>query len=166
VDGLDLDRTTLALNERGVPVFDPPTMQTSNPHMFIAGDVGAASALDCAILSYFHEGILGCIHGARICESEGLPVDSFGSMLADLSPVLAGQVKHIGEIIHAGAYENPQASLKTHAAASERLVQQAREGKINSEFPIFATEYFGKGIAAGYQMEELASLIKALREGG
>ncbi len=39
VDGLDLNRTTLALNERGVPVFDSATMQTSNPHIFIARDV-------------------------------------------------------------------------------------------------------------------------------
>lgn len=131
---------------------------------YVGPQVGAASALDCAILSYFFGAILGCIHGARICESEGLPVDSFGSMLADFSPVLAGEVKHIGENIHAGAYENPQASLKTYAAAAERLVQHAREGKINSEFPIFATKLFGKGMAAGYQTEEVASLIKAMRE--
>ncbi len=86
-------------------------------------------------------------------------------MLADFSPVLAGEVKDIGENIHASAYENPQASLKTYAAAAERLVQQAREGELNSEFPIFATRLFGKGMAAGYQTEEVASLIKVLREG-
>jgi len=133
---------------------------------YVGPQVGAASALDCAILSYFYGGMLGCIHGASICESEGLPLDSFGSMLADLSPVLAGQVKHIGEVIHAGTYENPQASLKTHTAAVGRLVQQARESKINSEFPLFTTGFFGKGIAAGYQTEELAALTKVLREGG
>jgi len=117
-------------------------------------------------LSYFYGGMLGCIHGASICEAEGFPLDSYGAMLADLSPVLAGQVKHIGEVIQAGTYENPNASLKTHTAAVGRILQQAEEGKINAEYPLFVTSYFGKGIIAGYAEEELASLIKNVRKGG
>src|SRR5690606_15828558 len=38
VDPLELDRTGAALDDRGVPRFDPTTMQTSVPHIFIAGD--------------------------------------------------------------------------------------------------------------------------------
>ncbi|MFV1983662.1 MAG: NAD(P)-dependent oxidoreductase [Thiohalomonadales bacterium] len=131
---------------------------------YVGPQAGAASALDCAILSYFYGGMLGCIHGANICKSEGLPLDSYGSILSDLSPVLADQVKHIGEVIHAGTYKNPQASLKTHTSAIGRLVQQAQESNINSEYPLFTTGFFGKGLAA-YPTEELASLIKVLREG-
>lgn len=151
--------------ESAFPKSEPLLKSLAGELSYVGPQVGVASALDCTILSYFFGGILGCIHGARICESEGLPVDSFGSMLANFSSVLAGEAKHIGETIHAGAYENPQASLKTYAAAAERLAQQAREGEINSEFPIFATRLFGKGMAAGYQTEEVASLVKVLREG-
>jgi len=132
---------------------------------YVGAQIGAASALDCAILSYFFGGILGCIHGARICESEGFTVDSFGSILADLSPVLAGKAKQIGEYIHAGAYEKTEGSVKTYTAPAERILQQAQEGKINSEFPTFATRLFGKGMAAGYQTQDVAALIKAMREG-
>jgi len=56
-----------------------------------------------------------------------------------------------------------EGSVKTYTAAAERILQQAQEGKINSEFPIFATRLFGKGMAAGYQTEDVAALIKALR---
>lgn len=38
VDDLALDRTTLTLDERGVPVFDPATLQAGSSHVFIAGD--------------------------------------------------------------------------------------------------------------------------------
>ncbi|MGI8836995.1 MAG: NAD(P)-dependent oxidoreductase [Pyrinomonadaceae bacterium] len=130
---------------------------------FLGEKVGSASALDCAVLSFFVGGLLGAVHGARICEAEGLRVDEFGSLLADIAPVLGGDVKHLGETIQVGKYENPQAALKTWAAALGRILQQAREAQINSEFPTFASALFRKGITAGFEMEEVASLIKVLR---
>ncbi len=132
---------------------------------FLGEKVGAASALDCAVLSFFAGGLLGSLHGARICEGEGLRVDEFGALLADIAPILGGDVKHLGETIQMGKYENPQATLKTWAAALGRIVQQARDAQINSEFPIFASALFQKGITAGYEMEEVSSLIKVLRAG-
>ena len=83
------------------------------------------------MLSFFFGGILGSLHGVRICEAEGLRVDEFGSLLADIAPLLGGDVKHLAESIHAGKYENPEALLKTWAAALERIEQHAREAKIN-----------------------------------
>jgi dihydrolipoamide dehydrogenase len=38
VRGLGLDATSLELDDRGVPVFDPFTLQCGNSHVFIAGD--------------------------------------------------------------------------------------------------------------------------------
>ena len=38
VAGLDLERTTLALDPRGVPVYDPATLQAGKAPAFIAGD--------------------------------------------------------------------------------------------------------------------------------
>ena len=39
VSGLDLENTTLSLNDRGIPEFDNRTLQIGNSHVFIAGDV-------------------------------------------------------------------------------------------------------------------------------
>lgn len=41
VDRLDLANSGLKLDARGVPLFDPLTMQTSQKHIFIAGDSAA-----------------------------------------------------------------------------------------------------------------------------
>ncbi|MDO6782979.1 dihydrolipoyl dehydrogenase [Neptunomonas phycophila] len=38
VDHLGLENTSLALDERGVPIFDPHTLQCSLAHIFIVGD--------------------------------------------------------------------------------------------------------------------------------
>lgn len=39
VGGLGLEHTTLPLDSKGLPVFDPTTMQVGDSHVFIAGDV-------------------------------------------------------------------------------------------------------------------------------
>jgi dihydrolipoamide dehydrogenase len=39
VDDLALERTTLSLDSRGVPIFDPATLRAGKSHIFIAGDV-------------------------------------------------------------------------------------------------------------------------------
>jgi len=44
-------------------------------------------------------------------------------------------------------------------------VQTTREAQINSEFPTYASELFKKAMAAGYENEELAALVKVLRGG-
>ncbi|MGI9303521.1 MAG: FAD-dependent oxidoreductase, partial [Gammaproteobacteria bacterium] len=41
VQGLDLERTTLPLDAKGVPIFDPATLQIGHSHVFIAGDVNS-----------------------------------------------------------------------------------------------------------------------------
>lgn len=45
VDGLDLDRAGLELDDRGMPVFDRYTMQCGDSHVFIAGDANNQLAL-------------------------------------------------------------------------------------------------------------------------
>ncbi len=145
--------------------------QTSEPFLKILAEnlsylgekVGSASALDFALLSFFFGGILGSLHGVRICEAEGLPVDEYGSLLADISPLLGGDVKHLAESIHAVNYENHEARLKTWAAGLERIEGHAREAQIDSGFPSFASALCQKGISAGYDMEGVAALIKVLR---
>ncbi len=45
VDNIGLENIDLSLDERGVPIADPKTMQTSKAHIFIAGDASNQLAL-------------------------------------------------------------------------------------------------------------------------
>jgi 3-hydroxyisobutyrate dehydrogenase-like beta-hydroxyacid dehydrogenase len=133
--------------------------------MYVGEPVGAASAWDLATLSCLFGAMLGFFHGARICESEGLRVGDFGSMIAAIAPVLGEMIKHAGEVIQTGTYENPQSSVKTCTGGVELFVKHAREARISAEFPTFALGLFKKAMAAGYAEEEVAALIKVLRGG-
>ena len=132
---------------------------------YVGEQIGAASALDCAALSFVFGALLGALHGARICEVENLRVDEFGAMLAELAPVVSAEVKQVSERIQTDRYDGSQAALRTYAAAAVRLVQQARDGRIDSGFPAYAFGAFQKGMNAGFGGEDLAALIKVMRTG-
>ncbi len=57
-----------------------------------------------------------------------------------------------GEVIQTGTVDRPQSSVKTCTVA-----KQAREARINSEFPTFGLGLFRKAMAAGYGEEEVDS---------
>jgi 3-hydroxyisobutyrate dehydrogenase-like beta-hydroxyacid dehydrogenase len=131
---------------------------------YVGQAIGSASALDYATLSHVFGGLLGAMHGALICESEGLRVDAFGALLADLAPVVGGMMKHMSEVVQTGAYEHPLSSVSICAAWFESTARQAREAEINSEFPTFGLRIFQRAVAAGYAEESAAAVIKVLRE--
>ena len=62
-----------------------------------------------------------------------------------------------GEVIQTGTVDRPQSSVKTCTVAFELFVKQAREARINSEFPTFGLGLFRKAMAAGYGEEEVDS---------
>jgi 3-hydroxyisobutyrate dehydrogenase-like beta-hydroxyacid dehydrogenase len=131
---------------------------------YLGEEVGAASALDMATLSYVYGAGLGFFHGARVAESEGFRVDHYGSIVAEISPTFAEFFKHEGAVIQSGNFEVSESPLKISVEATERLAQSAREAGINSEFPAFVSGFFKKAAAAGYENEEVAALIKVFRE--
>jgi 3-hydroxyisobutyrate dehydrogenase-like beta-hydroxyacid dehydrogenase len=47
--------------------------------------------------------------------------------------------------------------------ALQRIQAQARDAGINSEVPDFISGFFRRGIAAGYGEEDIASVIKVMR---
>jgi 3-hydroxyisobutyrate dehydrogenase-like beta-hydroxyacid dehydrogenase len=53
--------------------------------MYLGEQVSTASSMDLAFLSYLFGSTLGFFHAARVLEADGLPVDTFGSMMALLS---------------------------------------------------------------------------------
>jgi 3-hydroxyisobutyrate dehydrogenase-like beta-hydroxyacid dehydrogenase len=131
---------------------------------FLGEQIGAASAMDMATLSYVYGAWVGFIHGSRIAESAGFRVDHYGSLVAEISPSFGEFFKHEGAVIQSGNYEISESPLKISVEATERLAQAARESGINSEFPTFVSGLFKRAVAAGYENEEAAALIKVFRE--
>lgn len=130
---------------------------------WLGADAGAASAMDAATLSYVYGAMLGFIHGARVCEAEGFRVDTYGAIVAAISPSFGEFFKHEGAVIQSGNFAVSESPLKISVEATARLAQLARESGINAEFPSFVSGFFQRAAAAGLGDEEAAALIKVLR---
>lgn len=132
---------------------------------YLGEKIASASAMDLATLSYVYGAFLGFVHGARIAESEGFSVDTYGSIVSGMALSFGEFLKHEGAVIQSGDFAVSQSPLRISVEAVDRLAETAREARINAEFPAFTAGLFQRAAAAGYGDEELAALIKVLRAG-
>ncbi len=132
--------------------------------VYLGSAVEAASAMDLATLSYLYGAVLGFVQGAHMAEASGIGVDTYSSLVADLTPTFGEFLKHEGNVIQSGNYTVSESPLKISVEATERILQQAREARLNTEFPALAASLLKRAALAGYEQEELAALIKVLRE--
>jgi len=126
---------------------------------YLGENIGGAAALDMALLTHDLCCYLGVIHGANICESEGIGADRYAEMFA-----VGSIAREPVEIIHADRYDDPGATLAVWDGALQRIRTQAKDAGINSEVPDFISGFFKRGLAAGYGEEDIASIIKIMRE--
>jgi 3-hydroxyisobutyrate dehydrogenase-like beta-hydroxyacid dehydrogenase len=125
---------------------------------YLGPNIAAAAALDMALLSRDLGSYRGSIHGAHACEAEGVDVATYASLFPD-----SYGAKRLVEVIHAGAYADPGATISVWDGAVERIRGQAVDAGINSEVPDFIASFIKRAIAAGHGEEDIAALIKVLR---
>jgi 3-hydroxyisobutyrate dehydrogenase-like beta-hydroxyacid dehydrogenase len=128
---------------------------------YLGENIAAAAVLDMAWLTYELCGYLAALHGANLCESEGVSVASLAAMYPEDAPS-----RRLASVIHAGEFTDPGATLSVWEAALQRVQTQAADAGINSEVPDLIASLFRRGIADGYGEEDVASVIKVLRRNG
>ncbi|RQO42986.1 3-hydroxyisobutyrate dehydrogenase [Variovorax sp. KBW07] len=132
--------------------------------VYLGEKASAAAAMDLATLSSIYGTMLGFLHGARIAEHEGFDVAEFGRIVAGIMPTFAAFLQHEGSVIQSGDFTVSQSPMRISVEATQRILQTAQETGINTEFPVFAAGLFKRADAAGLGGEELAALIKLLRQ--
>lgn len=130
---------------------------------YLGDAVGAAAALDLAVLSYYIGSHLGLTHGALICESEHVDPEVMTSVIVDSLPSDAGEIAHLGRSLTRNDFSGAGASLGVYSGILDRLLVQARDARINAEIPRFANDVVKRGMAAGLGDEEVVSIIRVLR---
>ncbi|MFT5140769.1 MAG: 3-hydroxyisobutyrate dehydrogenase-like beta-hydroxyacid dehydrogenase [Rhodothermales bacterium] len=125
---------------------------------YLGSNISSSAALDMALITQEFCSFLGAIHGAKICESQGIHPE----LLASMFPKDDSARKPI-DVISSDAYTDPGATLNVCDAAVQRIQSQARDTGINSEIPDLISSLFKRAIAAGHGEEHIASVIKVMR---
>jgi 3-hydroxyisobutyrate dehydrogenase-like beta-hydroxyacid dehydrogenase len=130
---------------------------------YLGENVGAANTLDLSELIYSIGQHIAFAHAARICEAEGVRLDQFATLFKEGEPA-----RDLADMVHSDNYEVgailPGASVNTWEGCIKLIQDHARLGKLNSEIPDFYSDLFNRAIDSGYGEEDVASIVKVLRE--
>jgi 3-hydroxyisobutyrate dehydrogenase-like beta-hydroxyacid dehydrogenase len=113
---------------------------------FVGEEPGTSAVLFSAVMAYLAGNWIGFCHGALICESEGFRPDAFGELIHNISPILAMESKHMGQVIQHNKFTDPESTINTTGLDLHLLVQQAEEAGISKELPLFAANIFQRAI--------------------
>ena len=127
---------------------------------YLGANIGAAATLNMALLTHELCVYLGALHGAQICRSEGVGIDLLSSMFPE-----GDWARHLTQVIHAGDYDNPGATIEVWSAALKAIEEQARDRRINAEIPGFVSSLLERAISSGLGGKDIAALIDVLDAG-
>jgi 3-hydroxyisobutyrate dehydrogenase-like beta-hydroxyacid dehydrogenase len=130
---------------------------------YLGPSIGAAAALDVAMLSFSVCTHLGLINSALICESENVPADVLAATIIDSQPSDAGEIAHLGQALLKKEFSDPGASIGVYSGALDRILSQAEDAGIDASIPQFANKLYKKGVDSGLADEKVVALIKLLR---
>ena len=130
---------------------------------YLGRAVGAAAALDLAVLSYYLGAHMGLVHAALICRAESVSPELLTSVIVDSQPSDADELANLGRALAQDRYDNPGASLGVYAGVVRRVLAHADDAGINDEIPALVADLIGRGIDAGLADEEIVALVRVLR---
>lgn len=148
-----------ALYDRLEPLLRPFGGGTT----WVGEPIGAAAALDAALLSFYYGSTLAFLHGVALTESEGLPREAFLASAQAIVGLTGDTVRVAGEQIIRGDYRGEQATMEIHAAAVRHLLRMSRENRVGPEVPETVLRFFAGAIERGFGDQEIASVVEALR---
>jgi 3-hydroxyisobutyrate dehydrogenase-like beta-hydroxyacid dehydrogenase len=127
---------------------------------YVGENIGAAAALDLAVLSRMCTIVPAVVNGAHICESEGVPL----SYYADLFPE-GDRARSVVMSIYNNNFTNDiAASVNTAMSCLSAVKSHSEDLGINCELPDLGISLYQRAIDAGLGDHDNASLIKVLRK--
>jgi 3-hydroxyisobutyrate dehydrogenase-like beta-hydroxyacid dehydrogenase len=128
--------------------------------LYVGEKIGAAAALDLAVLSRMCAITPAVVNGAHICESEGVPL----SYYAELFPEGDRARSVVMSIYNNNFTDNIAASVNTAMSCLSAVKSHSEDLGINCELPDLGISLYQRAIDAGLGDHDNASLIKVLRK--
>jgi 3-hydroxyisobutyrate dehydrogenase-like beta-hydroxyacid dehydrogenase len=126
---------------------------------YLGETIGAAAALDLAVVTRLVTNTVAIVYGIHICESEGVPLSGFTGMYPQTD-----RAHHLAGIVDSGNYsEGIAATVGTAIEVISTIRKLAVDLGINTELPEFMLGLYERLSAAGYLEQDNACLIELFR---
>ena len=137
-----------------------PTLSCLSGNLNFAGNkIDSAKVLDLAFIVQRLSLFMGTFQGLLLCESAGISADIYESTIASDQ-----RTKLLANTIYKETFSDPINSIKLWADALHHLQIQAKATNTNSEVLDFIEDKFQRAKTAGIEEEDLAAIIKLLRD--
>ncbi|MFZ6180975.1 NAD(P)-dependent oxidoreductase [Nannocystis pusilla] len=124
--------------------------------------IGAAAALDCALLSSYYGATLAVLQGAAICASESFPLDAYFEKFQAITPLISITADMCKKMLSTGNFKGTDCTLDIHTNAIRHIVRLNRENSVDGRLPELALAYFERALQLGHGSDEIAAVFNAL----
>ncbi|MFZ6180991.1 NAD(P)-dependent oxidoreductase [Nannocystis pusilla] len=125
--------------------------------------IGAAAALDCALLGSYYGATLAVLQGAAICASEGFPLDAFFEKFQAIVPLISITADMCKKMLSTGNFKGTDCTLDIHTNAIRHIARLNRENNVDGRLPELALSYFERALQLGHGSDEIAAVFNALQ---
>lgn len=144
-----------------------PVLQAFAGHAHYLGeDIDSSAHMDLATLSYVYGSYAGFLHGANIAGATGLDVAAYGRLVNTISPSFGAFFQHEASVIASEDFAVTESPLRISIPAVSRILRTSERLGINTQVPTLIDGWLQRAQATGMADEELAALIKVLRQTG
>jgi 3-hydroxyisobutyrate dehydrogenase-like beta-hydroxyacid dehydrogenase len=147
-------------------VSEPVVMCLGGDSRYLGENVTEPTALSAAAVLPMLGGIMGLIQGIQIIEKEGMDVGKCVDIIADLFE--SGDqcdIRRQGNAIARNTFGDSDEAIETWEAACSRLLEGYANQGVNVELLRLMRDILKRAVEAGYGGEEVAAVIKVMRDG-
>lgn len=130
--------------------------------LFVGDEIGHASAMDVATLTFAVNAMLGFIQGYVVWEGENLPVGGYLQTVTNLMPLVEAIFAEISRRVQTKDYRGDQASLEAYSVVTEHLVSWLRDRQLDQGIPTSHLALMERAIQAGKGQADFACLFEVL----
>lgn len=132
----------------------------------VSEDLGAAAALDAALIANLWGGVFAAMQGAALCDAEHIDLELYVTLLAALQPVTQRAVARLLDHVSRRAYAattTTAASLRVHRLGVAHLIAACEERGVNAQLPRAWAAMMEPTSTAGHDEDELAAIFPVIR---
>lgn len=130
---------------------------------FLGEQASASPAMDLATLSWVYGSYVGMIYGVALCEHEGINLEDYSTILGEITPSFLEFFKHDINTIRENNFNITQSPLSISVIASQRITDAVRSIGLDAAFTDEIATILRKAKEKGYENEEVAAIIKVIR---
>ena len=132
--------------------------------LFVGHEIGHASAIDMASLTFGVSAMLGFLQGQVVWDGENLPAGGFLEWIKGLMPTMEVLFADMSRRITVKDFTGDQASVEAYSAVIQQLAGWCQDRRVNHSLSDAFLNVMDQAIKAGKGQSDFACLYDVLSE--